>query len=207
MRMVRRIWRSTVLIVTGPIIGLVGLGAVLNAGWFLPRQVAALVSSWHRRRYADLLDEPLVVPAPGENVRRQLAFHLIVGLLSLISFAVVVGCWAFSLVGFWWLSFGWSLPSDGSILVLRRSGGDERGAGRGVGAAGAGIRLRRPVRFAGAGSGAYVVAAEQDRPAVGTGGGAHREPGRRGRRGRRRAPPHRARPARRRPAAAGRRWR
>jgi signal transduction histidine kinase len=116
MRMVRRIWRSTVLAVTGPVVGVAGFVAVTNAGWFLPRQVASLVSGWHRRRYAGLLDEPLVVPAPEENVLRQLAFGLIMGPLSLISFVLVVGCWAFALVGFWWLSFGWSLPNDGSFM-------------------------------------------------------------------------------------------
>ncbi|WP_213450696.1 sensor histidine kinase [Rhizomonospora bruguierae] len=108
MRLLMRIWRSTVLAATGPAIGLAGWIAVLTAGWIVPGAVASTVSGWYRFRYADLLDEPLAVPAPGRDLARQFAFIGLAGLLALLSFAVVVGCWAFSIAGFGWLSFGWA---------------------------------------------------------------------------------------------------
>jgi signal transduction histidine kinase len=108
MRLLMRIWRSTVLAVTGPAIGLAGWIVVINAGWIAPKAVAAMVSNWYRRRYTDLLDEPLAVPAPGRDLPRQFAFFLLAGLLTLLSFVVVAGCWALSIAGFGWLAFGWS---------------------------------------------------------------------------------------------------
>jgi signal transduction histidine kinase len=112
MRLLRRIWRSTVMAVTGPVFGVAGSVAVLNAGWIAPRAVAAMVSKWYRRRYADLMGVAITVPAPGEQILQQFAFHLLSALLSLIAFVVVVGSWAFSLAGFGWLAFGWAGPSD-----------------------------------------------------------------------------------------------
>jgi signal transduction histidine kinase len=117
MRIVWRIWQATVLAVTGPFIGLAGFAAVINAGLFVPRTIARTVAGWHRARYAAVAGEQLTAPPPNQSVVRQLAFGLIIPWLSLISFAVVVGCWSASIAGFAWLSFGWSqTPPDSGPL-------------------------------------------------------------------------------------------
>lgn len=108
MRLLMRIWRSTVLAVTGPFLGVAGWVAIVNAGWIAPKPVAAMVSGWYRRRYAALLDEPLTLPPPGRDVLRQIAFQLLALPLTVLSFVIVVGCWVCAIVGFFWLAFGWA---------------------------------------------------------------------------------------------------
>ncbi|WP_290860633.1 sensor histidine kinase [Hamadaea sp.] len=110
MRALLRAWRSAVLAVTGPPISLAGLLVIAVAGAFWPRAIGSLVASWHRQRYAALLGVRLVPPAPGQGVRRQIVFGLIVAPLSVISAAAVILCWSVAMLGAIWLSFGWVVP-------------------------------------------------------------------------------------------------
>ena len=66
------------------------------------------MSGWYHRRYADLMGERLTLPPPGRNVLRQISFFALAWPLSLVTFVIVVGCWAFAVMGFAWLAFGWS---------------------------------------------------------------------------------------------------
>ncbi|MEV6968778.1 sensor histidine kinase [Hamadaea sp. NPDC051192] len=112
MRALLRAWRSAVLVVTGPPIGLAGFVVIALTGAFWPRVIGSFVAGWHRRRYAALLGVRLVPPAPGQGVRRQLAFGLLAGPLSVLSAAVVIVCWSVAMLGATWLSFGWVVPQD-----------------------------------------------------------------------------------------------
>jgi signal transduction histidine kinase len=69
-----------------------------------------MVSGWYRRWYADVMGEQLTVPPPGQNILRQFGFHFAAQLLSVVAAVIVVGCWAFGLAGYAWLSFGWTRP-------------------------------------------------------------------------------------------------
>ncbi|NUO61301.1 MAG: sensor histidine kinase [Hamadaea sp.] len=112
MRALLRAWRSAVLVVTGPPIGLAGFAVIAVAGAFWPRVIGPFVAGWHRRRYAALLGVRLIPPAQGQGVRRQLAFGLLAAPLSLISAAAVIVCWSVAMLGAIWLSFGWVVPRD-----------------------------------------------------------------------------------------------